>query len=207
MNKKIFVVFLAIFSIFIGVFANSFLSKNTNFSTNGLVIDNGDLNINWGKYPSRKIEIYETTTINASGTYELTGNIENGMVIVDVGDENGKCKLILNNLTIKNNNGPAIFIKSADDIVLELAENSVNNFSDGEKYSSEYVDFDGTIFSQGDLTITGNGKLNVFANYLDGIVSKDDLTIRSGEVFVSSNKLRGNQTNIPSKKVNPEKMF
>lgn len=187
MNKKIFVVFLAIFAIFIGVFANSFLSKNTNFSTNGLVIDNGDLNINWGKYPSKKLEIYETTTINASGTYELTGNIENGLVIVDVGDENGKCKLILNNLTIKNSNGPAIVVKSADDIVIELAENSINNISDGKSYSSEFSEYDGAIFSQGDLTITGSGKLNIFSNYLDGIVSKDDLTIRSGDIFVSSN--------------------
>ncbi len=46
---------------------------------------------------------------------------------------------------------------------------------------------DGAIFSKDDLTINGTGTLNVNANYLDGIVSKDELKIIGTTINVISN--------------------
>ena len=49
------------------------------------------------------------------------------------------------------------------------------------------------IYSDADLTITGSGSLTVNANYNDGITSKDDLYILSGNITVTSkdDALRG----------------
>src|SRR5574344_1981485 len=43
-----------------------------------------------------------------------------------------------------------------------------------------------TIFSKDDLIFEGNGTLNINANYEDGIVSKDDLTFKSGTYNITS---------------------
>ena len=140
-------------------------------------IDNGDLKINWQRYPTTDIKLEESLTIQKSGIYHLTGNLEDGSIKINAGD--GVIKLVLDNVSINNNNGPAIYCESANDLVIELIGN--NSISDGYSYYSEYDDeVNGAIFSKADLTFQGDGKLSLEANYQDGIVSKDDLKFSSG---------------------------
>lgn len=151
--------------------------------TNGLDIENGDLNINWERYPTTEIQLIEPLNIAQSGTYHITGFIYNGGITIDAGV--GKVRLILDNVIINNPTGPAIYCKNADELVIELIGNS--NLSDGDTYASEYdEDVTGVIYSKSDLSIGGDGSLNVNSNYQDAIVSKDDLKFNSGTYIISA---------------------
>lgn len=162
---------------------NNSPTSNTSYVTNSLDIDNGDLKINWERYSNFDIELEDTLTIAKSGTYHLTGSIEDGSIIVNV--VNGKVKLILDNVEIKNSNGPAINCLAADDLVIELV--GENTLEDGSKYDAKLdEDISGAIYSKGDLTFQGDGKLNIIANFQDGIVSKDDLKFNSGTYNITA---------------------
>lgn len=188
-NRK--VIFFSVFLLFIvfgvALFLNQTSENNNQNGKNGINIDNGDTKINWSKYSTTDISLKESVNITESGVYNLTGEIEDGSVTIDVGDTNGVVKLVLSGVSVNSENGPAIYIKSADDVIVETKEGTLNYLISG----SSFGDFgeetvDGTIYSKGDLTFSGDGYLYVESNYQDAIVSKDDLTIRSGEILVSS---------------------
>lgn len=173
--------------VLVGLMVGVAVAVNMNYDHNGdnasnidgsLKIDNGDQKINWERYPTYDVELSSTYTITSSGTYNFTGSITDGAIIVKA-DEEAVVRIVLNNVTIKNSNGPAIIAYSGDDLVIELV--GTNTLEDGTKYSSDYDDsVDGAIYSKIDLSFTGEGTLNLKANYQDGIVGKDDLTFRSG---------------------------
>ena len=56
----------------------------------------------------------------------------------------------------------------------------------GSVFGVDDEDIDAVIFSKDDLFIQGEGTLNITANYNDGITSKDDLTIDSGTINITS---------------------
>lgn len=146
--------------------------------------DNGDLKINWNRYETFDIELKENLTITKSGIYHLTGTLENGYIAVRL-DSDGVVKLILDNVTVANPNGPAIACYSGDDLVIELI--GENQLSDGVSYSADFdEDVTGAIYSKADLTFQGEGSLNLAANYQDGIVGKDDVKFNSGTYLITS---------------------
>ncbi len=148
-----------------------------------LEIDNGDAKINWNNYGTYDIELSGTYTISSPGTYHFTGSIDDGMIVVNATDV--PVRIILDNVSIKNSSGPAIACYAAEDLVIELVGN--NYLEDGTSYSSDYnEDVDGVIYSQDDLSFTGNGTLTINANHGDGIVSKDDLKFNSGTYTIAS---------------------
>ena len=153
-------------------------------STSTLDIDNGDLKINWSRFNSYDIALAgEALSITKSGVYHLTGSLTDQNIVINVTD--GKVKLILDNVTIENSNGPAIACYAADDLVIELV--GENTLSDGKTYNSNYdEDVVGAIYSKADLTFQGEGTLDLTANYQDGIVSKDDLKFSSGTYNITA---------------------
>lgn len=129
-----------------------------------------------------KVQVTDKTiNIIAGRTYILSGEFNEYTVVVAI-DDTSKIQLVLNNCSIKNEQGPALYIKSADKVFVTLADNSKNYFSDGSEY--EYKDgdttVDGAVFSRADLTFNGTGTLKVNGNYKQGIVSKDDIVIGGG---------------------------
>lgn len=142
----------------------------------------------------------KTITINSGGTYEVSGTLEDGQIIVDSADEIN-VYIVLNGVDISCSNSVPIYVKSAKNTIITLADNSENYLSDGSEYLYEELNDDGTvtdepsacIFSKDDLTINGNGTLNVVGNYNNGIASKDDLKITAGTVNVTAvnNGLKG----------------
>ena len=163
---------------------------NFNFATNkqststGIDIDNGDTKISWDNYETYEIELNDSYNITAPGTYHLTGGISDGEISVKLVD-NGVARLILDNVSIKNSNGPAIACYSGEDLVIELVGD--NLLEDGSKYASSYdEDVKGAIYSKADLTFVGDGSLTLKANYQDGIVSKDDLKINGGTYNITA---------------------
>lgn len=152
--------------------------------------DNGDQKIEWSRFTSYEKELTDTFTITSSGVYHLTGTLADGSIIINVTD--GKVKLILDNVTIKNSTGPAIACYAADDLVIELiGENAI---ADSKTYASNYdSDVDGAIYSKADLTFEGDGTLSLTANYQDGIVGKDDVKFNSGtyNIIAADDGVRG----------------
>lgn len=159
--------------------------NSANIVNNTIDVDNGDTNINWDRFSTANIKLSDSFQITKSGTYHLTGSLDNGSVTVKAGVE-GVVRLILDNVNIHNSDGPAINCPSGDDLVIELV--GKNDLSDGETYSTDYdEDVTGVIYSKADLTFTGDGTLNLTANYQDGIVSKDDLKFNSGTYNIIAN--------------------
>jgi hypothetical protein len=126
--------------------------------------------------------------ITSSGNYSLSGSLSDGQIIVSTIDE-GTVRIILNEVTINNSSSSPIYIASAKKVIIILADNTVNNVTDGSSYifaNAGDSEPNAAIFSKSDLSIYGNGSLNVHGNYNDGIVSKDGLIIKSGTIAVSS---------------------
>lgn len=128
-----------------------------------------------------------TITITKAGVYKLTGLLTDGMVIVNTSQEEDVV-LVLDNVDIHNEDGPAISVLQADKVILNLVENSINTLSDGSSYTLTAGEDEpnATVYSKDDLTINGLGTLNIESNYNHGIYTKDDLKLVSGTINVNS---------------------
>lgn len=153
-----------------------------------------DKEIEYDEKTSKTIKLNnESVTISEEGTYILSGTITNGQVIVDAPKE-AKITLVLDSVTINNDTSAAIYVKQADKVFITLAKNSINTLSNKNEFVAiDDNNIDGVIFSKDDLTLNGQGKLIINANYGNGIVSKDDLVITSGdyEITAANHGLQG----------------
>lgn len=127
-------------------------------------------------------------TITSAGTYSIKGSLTDGQIIVNAGDDD-KVYIILNGVNVTCSNSAPIYVKNAKKAIISLADNTVNNIKDGENYVFEDESNDepnAAIFSKSDLIFIGNGSLTVEAKYNNGVTSKDDLKIQSGNITVNS---------------------
>jgi hypothetical protein len=129
-----------------------------------------------------------TITITSAGTYSISGTLNDGQIKVDTQDEEA-VKLVLNGVDITCSTSAPIYVISVEKTVITLAEGTDNTITDGDSYVFEDAASDepnAAIFSHDDLTMNGSGSLTVEANYNNGIQSKDDLKIVSGNINVSA---------------------
>lgn len=136
-----------------------------------------DLNWSYNTKSAKKIQLAnEDVEISKEGTYVLSGSLKDKMITVAAG-ETDKVQLVFDGVNIDNSSGPALYVKSADKVFVTAAKGSINTLSDGSSYSLTDGDstLDGAIFSKSDLTINGEGTLNITGNYKHAVVSKDDL--------------------------------
>lgn len=130
----------------------------------------------------------ESITIDDEGIYVLSGEINDGQIIVDAG-ESDKIQIVLNGVSISSDSDAAIYVKAANKVFITTAKNSDNSLStNGEFTADGDTDIDGVIFSMCDLTLNGEGTLNVETQYGNGIVSKDDLKLTSGTYSINASK-------------------
>lgn len=117
-------------------------------------------------------------TIKKSGEYTLTGEFKHAVLVNAESD----VTLFLDGVDIKNEITSAIANISENNLLITLTNDSINNLSDGG--SSEY---DGCIYSNGNLTIDGNGTLNVYGNQEEGegiATESKDITINAGIINI-----------------------
>ena len=133
-----------------------------------------------------------TVTISKEGCYLISGELEDGQIIVDAGDSD-KVQLVLNKASIHCSTGSAILVRNADKVKVTLAADSENELSDGTEYQTDDDNPDAALFSKDDLVINGSGSLTVQGNYKHGIAGNDDLVITGGRLTVNSlsHALRG----------------
>ena len=129
-----------------------------------------------------------TITITEEGTYILSGTMTEGMIIVDAEDSD-KVQLVLDNANITCATSAAIYVKNADKVFITTSAGSENTLTNGGEYEAiDDNNIDGVIFSKADLTLNGQGTLNIKANAGHGIVSKDDLVLTSGTYQINAEK-------------------
>ena len=146
------------------------LGSTINVSGNSVTVDNNKI------------------TITNGGTYVITGTSSDAQIIVDSASEEN-VYLVLNNANLTCSNSAPIYVKSAKNAIVVLPDGTENTITDSETYTLEDSTTDepnAAIFSKDDLTIKGTGSLIVNANYNNGITSKDDLKITSGNISVTS---------------------
>lgn len=141
-------------------------NDNTVITGNGAVFESGKIIISKG------------------GNYVLSGTLEDGQILIST-NEDEKVTLYLNGVTITSKSGPAILEEQSDKLILSLVKETINQITDSENYDST-DDWASAIYAQDSLTINGEGSLKIQANYKDGIVSKDILTITNSSVSVNA---------------------
>ncbi|MGO1526511.1 MAG: carbohydrate-binding domain-containing protein, partial [Corynebacterium variabile] len=99
---------------------------------------------------------YDGGTITEAGVYRISGDVTE-TVTVEAADD-ARVVLILDNATVSSSDGPAINVVSADDVTISLTGEST--VSDTDAYAGD-ADADAAIYADADLTITGDGTLNV----------------------------------------------
>ncbi len=125
-------------------------------------------------------------TITEEATYVISGELTDGMLIVDAPDT-AKLQIVLNGVNITSKTSAAIYILEADKVFLTLADGSTNTFANGGSFTAiDDNNIDGALFSKQDLTMNGTGSLTVTSPVGHGVVCKDDLVITGGTYTVNS---------------------
>ncbi len=124
--------------------------------------------------------------ITSAGSYNLSGSLEDGRIIVNT-DDKEIVRLILNGANINCSTYAPVYVEKAAKVMIVLADNSENYLTDGSSYTFANTDVaepNAAVFSKADLTLYGNGSLTVNGNFNDGIAGKDGLIITSGTIRV-----------------------
>ncbi len=126
----------------------------------------------------------QTLTINTEGVYVISGTAENATIVVEAGDED-KVQLVLDGLTVTNEDFPVIYVKNADKVFITTTQGSENTLSVTGSFTADGdTNTDAVIFSRDDLVLNGLGTLNISSSD-NGIACKDDLKVTGGTVNIS----------------------
>ena len=115
-----------------------------------------------------------------AGKYLLSGNLSDGSVIIEA-DGDDKIWLMFDGVSLHCEDSAALRVEQAEKVFITLKDGTKNMLSSGSSFSEEAVSagIDGTIYSRDDLTVNGEGSLNITADYQHGIVCDD--TVFPGE--------------------------
>lgn len=125
--------------------------------------------------------------ISNSGTYIVTGTLDDGYLSVDA-NANSKVWILFQDVTISCSDNACLRVDEADKVFLTLAEGTQNTLKGGSELSEEALE-DGTygvIFAHDDLTINGSGDLTIEGGYKHGIKANDDLVITGGTITINA---------------------
>lgn len=125
-------------------------------------------------------------TITEEATYVVSGELTDGMLIVDAPDT-AKLQIVLSGANITSKTSAALYILEADKVFLTLADETENTLANGGSFTAiDDNNIDAAVFSKQDLTFNGSGSLTVTSPAAHGIVCKDDLVFTGGTYTVNS---------------------
>lgn len=128
--------------------------------------------------------------ITQGGVYSLKGSLEEGQIYVDA-DSEETVVLMLNGVDIRNDNDAAIHVENAGHTSLRLETGTENRVQSGAEINPEAMESDeeasgGAIYAKADLSITGEGGLQVYGYINNGIQTSNQLWMESGSVTVEA---------------------
>lgn len=121
------------------------------------------------------------STTNRYLRLTLSGTTADGSLLVESQKKYG---MVLNGVSITNAHGPAINNQCAKSLHLTLADGTTNTLSDGGPYLDRPFDQKGTLFSEGQVYVRGNGTLTVHGRAKNGIACDDYLVLEGGDIHV-----------------------
>ena len=172
-------------------------NKDTKGNTTNISVDNNTVSINGDGASSEGNVI----TVGKAGNYNFTGTLDEGQIIVDA---DGDVNFTFNNFSISYSKDAPIVAKkgklnivSADGTDNKVSDKRAANTEDenGSNESSKEA-YDAAIYGEADINLSGSGKLTVEGGYEDGIHSKSNLSVESGNysVTASHHGLNGKKT-------------
>ena len=117
-------------------------------------------------------------TIRKAGTYLLSGTLEEGQLRADA-EEGAEIILVFDGFKISNSTDAPLLFESGSSITLVLKDGSKNAVTDLRSSAEENK---AAIYTKSDLTISGNGTLDVTGTAEDAIHSKTNVTVRGGTI-------------------------
>jgi hypothetical protein len=163
------------------------LNINQQEETIDSIFSDRDLEQTYDETNATLLELENDTevVIVDEGIYVIRGEVQNTTILVEAGEE-AKIQLVLDGISITNENDPAIYVKSADKVFVTTTDSKNYLGVIGEYTDIDKQNLDAVIFSKADLVINGIGTLEIDAMTGNGISSKDDLKITGGVLFVKS---------------------
>ena len=133
------------------------------------------------------LEDGKDVTIDAAGTYVITGSAKNSTVIVNASAD-AEVHLVFDNVSITNTNKPALYTVNAKNVYVTTTQNSTNNLKvTGEFTEDNGDDIDAVIFAKTNITLNGLGTLNIDSS-ANGVASNNDLKVTGGTYNVNTTK-------------------
>ena len=127
----------------------------------------------------------KTITITEEGVYVIKGSAKNCTITVNA-DKSAKVQLVLDSISITNDDFPAIYVVSADKCFVTTTNSDNTLAVTGEFKADGETKTDAVIFSKDDLVLNGVGTLNITSAHANGISGKDDIKITGGTYHLTT---------------------
>lgn len=137
-----------------------------------------------------------TVTISSGGTYIISGTLSDGQILVNAGKDD-EVQLILNGCDITSSDSAAIYAAGAGKVFVTLEKDSKNTLANGGTFNTNSEEkINGVIFCKDDLTLNGEGSLEITSPDANGIVCKDNLVIAGGtyQIDCAKNAIKANDS-------------
>lgn len=134
------------------------------------------------------VESGKDVTISEEGVYVISGTASDCTITVDA-DSSAKVQLVLDGVTITNEDTPAIYVASADKVFVTTASGSTNELTVTGEFAAigDETNVDGVIFAKDDVVLNGLGTLVVNSS-ANGIVGKDDVKVTGGTYQITASE-------------------
>ena len=147
--------------------------------------DDNDPDITYDREESQVKDISEETdvTISEGGTFIVTGETSDGSITVDAGDE--EVQLVLRDVSLTCSDSSAITVLSSGGVSVILEGN--NYLANGGQFVNDSDEaIDAVVYSKDDLTVSGEGSLEISSPAGHGIVCKDEMAIAGGTYVIEA---------------------
>ena len=163
-------------------------SKNSPLDTTNMFTQT-DLTQTVDTTTAKKITLEDgkDVTIDAAGTYVITGTAKNSTVIVNASAD-AEVHLVFDNASITNTNKPTVYAVNAKNVYVTTTQNSTNNLKvTGEFTEDDGKNIDAVIFAKTNITLNGLGTLNIDSS-ANGVASNNDLKVTGGTYNINTTK-------------------
>lgn len=164
------------------------------YDKDGITCDSGDVLISGTR-----------AVIKKEGSYSISGECDNAAIEIAAGDKE-TVHIILSGAVLSNSEEPVISQTSGEKVVMTIADNSDNKLqgladtynnssSDISDNSDSSNDSDGessdsgtyaVIKTEGSMSVNGNGNLSIYSKSGNGIRTKDDFSLVSGNITIDA---------------------
>ena len=163
-------------------------SKNSPLDTSNMFTQT-DLTQTVDTTNAKKITLEDgkDVTIDAAGTYVITGTAKNSTVIINASAD-AEVHLVFDNVSITNTNKPTVYVVNAKNVYVTTTQNSTNNLKVTDEFTEDDGnDIDAVIFAKTNITLNGLGTLNIDSS-ANGVESNSDLKVTGGTYNVNTTK-------------------